>query len=337
MFTERDSDRRETSRERQAWPTDQPFKILSLDGGGIRGIFSAAIIKEITAELNPGHRISDYFDLIAGTSTGGIIAIALGLGIDPQRIFDLYDTKGREIFPPFWTRNSPLRFIRRLRTSLYNYSALERLLRIEFRSSKLGDSSARLLIPAFVAPHAQVAIFKTDHHSDYKRDWQATAWHVARATSAAPTFFEGHRYSGSYFLDGGLFANNPVMLAVVEAMHAYDIQLRQIRVLSIGTGNKRPNLSQAAIRAGMFGWRDAISTAMYLTTDTALSQARHLLGFDAVVRVEPSFEASGIQLDDWTSAHKIMPAEARARFVEQRNMILPFLNDKVAPRERHFT
>jgi patatin-like phospholipase/acyl hydrolase len=337
MFTERDTGRITESRQKQPWPADQPFKILSLDGGGIRGIFSAALIKSISEELAEGERLADYFDLIAGTSTGGIIAIALGLGVEPARIFNLYDSDGKKIFPPFWTRNRLLRFARRLRTSLYNYGELERLLRREFRSSRFGDSTARLLIPAFVAPHAQVAIFKTDHHVDYQRDWETRAWRVARATSAAPTFFEGQRYGGSYFLDGGLFANNPVMLAVIEAMHAYDIRLEQIRVLSIGTGNKAPTLKQSTVRAGMIGWRDALSTAMYLTTDTALSQARFLLDFDAIVRVEPSFALSGIELDDWRSAHEKLPADAQAKFAEQRVAIERFLATKAMPRERHFT
>lgn len=194
-----------------------------------------------------------------------------------------------------------------------------------------------ILIPAFVAPHAQVSIFKTDHHPDYKRDWRTPAWEVARATSAAPTFFAGHQYSGSYFLDGGLFANNPIMLAIVEAMHAYDIRLDQIRVLSIGTGNRRPTLKPGTIRAGMLGWRDAISTAMYLTTDTSLSQARLLLGFDAVVRLEPSFEAASIELDDWRSAHETMPPEARSCVSKKSRSIDAFLSDKVYPRERHHT
>jgi patatin-like phospholipase/acyl hydrolase len=337
MFTKRDAERRTTSRPRQPWPADRPFKILSLDGGGIRGIFSAAVVKNMSEELSEDERLADYFDLIAGTSTGGIIAIALGLGISPSLIFKLYDSDGKKLFPPFWTRHAILRFARRFRTSLYNYSALEKLLRREFGSSKFGDSSARLLIPAFVAPAAQIAIFKTDHHADYRRDWKTPAWEVARATSAAPTFFAGHRYNESYFLDGGLFANNPIMLAIVEAVHAYDVALDQIQVLSVGTGNKQPTVKQSAIRAGMFGWRDALSTAMYLTTDTALSQARLLLGFDAVVRVQPSDAASGIELDDWASAHKLMPADAQARFAEHRDAILPFLAAKVTSRERHFT
>jgi patatin-like phospholipase/acyl hydrolase len=313
------------------------FKILSLDGGGIRGIFSAAVIKEIAAELPPHTNLAQYFDLIAGTSTGGIIAIAVGLGIEPSRIFNLYDVEGEKIFPPFWTRNAVMRFARRLRTSLYDHKELERLLRREFGTRQLGESTTRLLIPSFVAPHAQVAIFKTDHHADYKRDWQTPAWEVARATSAAPTFFAGHRYSGSYFLDGGLFDNNPMMLAIVEALHAYDIRLDQIRILSIGTGNKRPTLTRSAAKAGLIGWRDAISTAMYLTTDTALSQARLMLGFDQIVRLQPSAEASAIELDDWKSAHERMPREGAARLAEQREAVQRFIENKVDARERHYT
>jgi patatin-like phospholipase/acyl hydrolase len=121
----------------------------------------------ISEGLPTGDHIAEYFDLIAGTSTGGIIGIGLGLELSPKRILKLYTEDGSKIFPPFWTRNGFLRFIRRLFTSLYNHQALESLLRAEFESKRLGDSICRLVIPAFTGPKAQVAVFKTDHHPDF--------------------------------------------------------------------------------------------------------------------------------------------------------------------------
>lgn len=335
MFTDRDSGRLVDTRIKQPWPSDRPFKILSFDGGGIRGIFSAAVMKDIAERLPHGDEIADYFDLIAGTSTGGIIGIGLGLSLDPARIFDLYAVGGEEIFPPFWTRNAALRFGRRLFTSLYNYEALERLLRQEFQSRHLGESKTRLVIPAFTGPKAQVAVFKTDHHPDYKRDWTTPAWEVARATSAAPTFFAGHKYNETYFLDGGVWANNPIMLAVVEALSAYQVRLDQIQVLSIGTGNVVPSLSEKAVRTGLLGWRNIISTAMYLTTDTALSQARLLLGAGAVIRLQPTASRAAIELDDWKAATELLPNEARTEVEKKAGEVSRFLSTKVSPRERH--
>lgn len=335
MFTDRDSGRLQEPRVKQPWPADKPFRILSLDGGGIRGIFSASVINDLTEILPNGEYLGDYFDLISGTSTGGIIAIGLGLRRSTDDILRLYMKRGKEIFPPFWSRHRFLALGKQVFAPLHRHDVLEKILREEFKGEKLGDSTSRLLIPAFVGPHAQVAVFKTDHHPDYRRDWRTPVWEVARATSAAPTFFEGHRYNLNYFLDGGVWANNPVMLAVVEALSSYDISVNQVRVLSIGTGNAQPSLSQKAVRAGMVGWRAIITTAMYLTTDTALSQARLLLGHHSVIRIEPSQEAAKIKLDDWEAAKDILPSEAAQMVSMARADVEPFFHQKVAPRERH--
>jgi predicted acylesterase/phospholipase RssA len=337
MFTERDSGRLEARRKRQCWPSDRPFKILSLDGGGIRGLFSSKVVEELAHWLRPKAPVQDYFDLIAGTSTGGIVAIGLGLGLAPNRISALYEVKGREIFPPFWSRSKVLRFLRRLRTSLYDHAALERALREEFGSRSFGESTTRLVIPAFVGPHAQVAVFKTDHHPDYRRDWRSPAWEVARATSAAPTFFEGHRYNSDFFLDGGLWANNPIICAIVEAISSYDVRLDQILVLSIGTGNPQPELKPSAVRAGMVGWRDILTTSMYLTTDSALSQARLLLGWDQVVRIAPSAAVGSLELDDWSNAVRLLPSDAAEQVAFDIEQLRVFFEQPALQRERHYS
>lgn len=337
MFADRDSGRLQQARIKQPWPRDRPFKILSLDGGGIRGIFSASVVDMLAKSAPGGAHVGDYFDLVAGTSTGGIIAIGLGLRRETERILNLYLVEGREIFPPFWSKVPFVGKLKQVLRPLHNQEVLRDALQREFASEWLGDSKSRLLIPAFVGPAAQVAVFKTDHHPDYRLDWQTPAWEVARSTSAAPTFFEGHRFNSSYFLDGGIWANNPIMLAVVEALSTYDISPDQITVLSIGTGNPQPRLSQKAVRAGFVGWRDIISTAMYLTTDTALSQARLMLGHQRIVRMEPSPAAAVIPLNDWTSARDLMPQEAEAAVARTGADVQQFFRQKALPRERHYT
>jgi len=335
VFTDRDSGRLKSARAKQAWPTDRPFKILSLDGGGIRGLFSAKALEELANRLGLPEPLGSYFDLIAGTSTGGIIAIGIGLGKDPSRVSWLYEVRGEKIFPPIRSRLKWVAGLRRLTSSLYDHRELETALREEFQNRWLGESSVRLVIPAFVAPNAQVAVFKTDHHADYQRDWRTPAWEVARATSAAPTFFEGHRFNRDFFLDGGLWANNTIMLATVEAISSYDVSLDQIQVLSIGTGNPQPRIPQTAVRAGMFGWRNVLATAMYLTTDTALSQARLLLGWENVVRIEPTGPGASLGLDDWTGAVRILPDEARRQVLARLPDLEPFFRRTVSGREKH--
>lgn len=335
MFVDRAANARSDARPKLPWPKDRPFKILSLDGGGIRGIFSAKIILEMARD---GHVIGDHFDLISGTSTGGIIALALGLRISPEKIFSLYYNEGPKIFPPFWTRYPLLRFIKNLAMPVHDHRVLISLLKREFGDRKLGHSSNRLVIPAFLGPEPQIAVFKTDHHPDYKRDWSTDIWKVARATSAAPTFFAGHEESSNFFLDGGVWANNPIMCAVTEAISSYDLRLDQIQILSIGTGNTAEMLSGRLARAGVIGWRKIINTAMFLTTDVALSQARLIVGHHNIVRLEPvSEKAKNIGLDDWTSAHAVLPSEAQKVFDISRELIEGFLKFEVAPRERYYT
>lgn len=337
MFADRDSGRLSSARVKQPWPPDRPFKILSLDGGGIRGIFSASVIAELAKIVPVGTHVGEYFDLISGTSTGGIIALGLGLRLEPDRVLNLYLKRGKEIFPPFWTRHPWLAKAKQIFGPLHDHEVLKDALHSEFGHRPIGESETRLLIPAFVGPDVQVAVFKTDHHGDYRRDWQTPAWEVARATAAAPTYLPGHRYNLEFFLDGGVWANNPIMLSIVEAISAYDVRLGQIRVISIGTGNPRPHLKQSAVRAGFWGWREIISTAMYLTTDTALSQARLLLGADNIIRIEPSPDGAKILLDDWRAANEVMPSEAKVALHHKTADVMPFFETKALPRERHYT
>src|SRR5580700_7112905 len=85
----------------QAWPKDRRFRILSIDGGGIRGIFPAAVLAGLERRFTGGRSIANYFDLIAGTSTGGILALGLGAGYNASDLLELYTLRGCEVFPPF--------------------------------------------------------------------------------------------------------------------------------------------------------------------------------------------------------------------------------------------
>lgn len=334
MFTERRAGSRCSVRSKQAWPKGKDFRILSIDGGGIRGIFPAVFLEEIERNLGP---VRSHFDLVAGTSTGGIIAIGIGLGLPMERIVDIYCKDGSKVFPPHRFNQKTIRFLRRLVRPLHDHEALETLLKDVFGERILGESECRLVIPAFVGPDPQIAVFKTDHHSDYQIDWQSKAWEIARATSAAPTFFAGHKSQNSFFLDGGVWANNPIMCAVVEAISAYEINPEQVRVLSIGTGNVAERLKESTLRAGMVGWRGIINTAMYLTTDSALSQAQLMLGHHRVLRVEPPNDVGVIEMDDYRTSKDVLPSLARNSFNALHDELASFFDTTVTPRERHYS
>ena len=209
------------------WPRDKDFRILSFDGGGIRGIFPAAVLADLESSL--GGAIADHFDLAAGTSTGGIVALGLGAGKTAAEIRDLYLHRGPQIFPPVWdnvfgrawklARNNILN----IGFHRYNRFTLERALQEFLGERLLGELKLRHVIPAFDGRFSEVFLFKTRHHDDYKRDWRVKMVDVAMATSAAPTIYRALDTGGYRFIDGGIWANNPLMLAIVEAMISYDV------------------------------------------------------------------------------------------------------------------
>lgn len=335
-FTDRKARSRKVPREKLPWPESKPFKILSLDGGGIRGLFTACLLQQIESELCNGAHIGNFFDLIAGTSTGGIIAVGLGNLIPCDKIVDLYKRRGEEIFPPdrylrskkWWSR-----FGRDAHRPIYDHRPLEAALYEVFGDKTLGAARARLVIPSCMIPKSEVAVFKTDHHPDFKRDHKMSAWEVCRATSAAPTFFAGHERNGRMFVDGGLWANNPILVAATEALSSFDITPSQIQVLSIGTGNKpySPTLKEA--RGGWFQWRYALTGAMHLSTENASSQVGLFVGQDNIVRIEPEHQISEIEMDDWIEARKHLPDAAIIAFDENIERMRIFFESCVDERE----
>lgn len=341
MFTDRRANTIHATRERQPWPKGKSFKILSLDGGGIKGLYSAYLLKLCQQRLAKGEPLSAYFDMIAGTSTGGIIALGLGLGRTIDEIVSFYEVDGRLIFPPYpatWLGRK-WRLLLSFFRPLLNHQALESALKHRFGDETLGTSRSRLVIPAFMMPKTEIAVFKTDHHADFRHDHATPAWRVARATSAAPTYLKGHEHSESnrVFVDGGVWANNPIMVAVIDALSAYDLKPEQIQILSIGTGNPPFELSTSKVFAGLLAWREVIKAAMFLTSDNATAQAKLLLGPNNVLRIEPMGADAEVALDDYDRAFAELPNLAARHFDEQSEALRPFFLEKVEPREAHYS
>src|ERR1700723_902226 len=160
-------------------------RILSIDGGGIKGVFPASFLAEIEKTLNLKF-IGNYFDLIAGTSVGGIIALGLGLGLTACNLADFFVKEGPAIFPRNGFSKSALRLF--LGTPKYKPDRLERALQKQFDSKILADSRVRLVIPAFDATCADIHIYKTAHDQRFETDYNLKAVEVAMATAAAPTY-----------------------------------------------------------------------------------------------------------------------------------------------------
>lgn len=214
-------------------------RILTIDGGGIRGTFPAAFLANLENDLE--HPIGRYFDLIAGTSTGGIIAIGLALGLRAGDILRLYEEKGPAIFAQ--TRRGIRGWLsRRYRLGRWlfwgpKYSAepLRAALGEALGDRRLGEAQTRLMIPAWHPKMQAVYIFKTAHHPRLQTDYKELAVDAAMATAAAPTFFREHITANDVGLvDGGLWANNPTGIAVVEAISTLGWPADQLKILSIG-------------------------------------------------------------------------------------------------------
>jgi patatin-like phospholipase/acyl hydrolase len=338
-MTEQSNSRRSSGtlqglREQLPWPEAKPFRILSIDGGGIRGILPAAILAELEDRHLGGRCIGDYFDLITGTSTGGIIALGLSIGKTARSILDLYDKHGQEIFPPvrwdIFKLRKRWRFLQAVQYHRYEASKLEALLACVFLEKTVGDAQRRLCVPSFDG-FTEVNVFKTPHHFDYKMDWKERMLTVAMATAAAPSYFPIYKNGERFFADGGVWANNPVMIGLVDALVCYKLDRRQVHILSLGTGDTEIRFTENQImHGGLFDWYEIISSAMHLQSQNATGQAGLLIGRDQLLRLNaPPMPNNPIDLDDYRRAKsELRPIAAQlvsthAQTIQDRFLVEP--------------
>ena len=220
-------------------PQQAPLRrILCIDGGGILGTFPAACLAALERDLPKP--IGCYFDLIAGTSTGGIIAIGLALGLRASELLDLYELRGPGIFAQGRGRladavTGKLRLARWLFTHKYDPAALRGVLDEVLGKRRIGDAKTRLLVPAWNPVARAVHVYKTAHHPRLRTDYRCLAADAAMATAAAPTYFPRHiTRDAAGLTDGGTWANNPIALAVVEAIAVLGWPSHALHVLSLG-------------------------------------------------------------------------------------------------------
>ena len=300
------------------WPDGKELRILSIDGGGICGIFPAAFLSGLEQRYLGGSSVTQYFDLIAGTSTGGIIALGLATGLRATEMSDLYVERGCEIFPPvprnlFGKTWRSFKNCSRFLKFSYNSEALVRVLRETFGNRKFGEAKVRLCVPAFDGKYGEPYIFKTPHHPDFRLDYKEKMTKVAVATSAAPTFYRPFEDGGYTFVDGGVWANNPIMVGLVDVLSCFDVPRDRVRVLSIGCGDEPYFVGQSKIfLGGLLAWRDIIHAAIRLQSLNATGQAGLLIGADRVTRINPPVFDKKIELDDWQRAKAALPAAAAA-------------------------
>lgn len=233
------------------------FKILSLSGGGYRGLYTAEVLKELENHLkdqNANDCIANYFNLITGTSIGGIIALALAYGIPAEDIAKIFDDKGEEIFK----KQSCIGMFK----AKYNSDILKDILVDWFGDALIGDLKHPVVIPAVDYTTGNPVAFKTAHHETFKRDWKQKIVDVALATSAAPTYFKRHRIGENEYIDGGLFANSPSLVGLHEAEIFFEHPINQVKILSIGTLSAKKTINpKTNKKGGLIDWGEGLLKA----------------------------------------------------------------------------
>lgn len=255
------------------------FRVLSIDGGGMRGIYSASYLSSLERSfarkrnLARGLDVGKAFHLIVGTSTGAIIGCALARGVRPDRIVGLYEKWGSSIFPrkmPSGTNLVDLirqvfdrpKYLRRGDAALT--SALTETLGSMTVGELWGQRKIALAIPAVNMANYRAWVFKTPHDpKSNHRDDNYSLVDVCRASSAAPLFRSlaaiDHPTNSSYdvFSDGGLWANNPVIVAVVEALRMSVNPDEEIEIYSLGSCGKPEGdlIPRHSVDRGLREWK----------------------------------------------------------------------------------
>lgn len=251
---------------------NKPFKILSIDGGGIKGLYSASVIARL--EEKTGKKSADCFDMICGTSTGGLIALGLASGHSAEDLQNLYYKKGNSIFPtyeyrlPRWLQRTVIHFFTQtFFFGKFSNKNLKKVLVDTFGETRLGDLDNLVCIPSFNLTSGMPRMFKFPHkEGGFYTDKEIPLVDAALATTAAPTFFPIHEYDDTLYIDGGVWANNPSMCGLLEAIdHFIDGEnYTHVEMLSIGSISKSNSwTSKVRKRRSFIGWKSRlIETSM---------------------------------------------------------------------------
>ncbi len=290
-------------------------RILSIDGGGIRGLIPALVLAEI--ETRTGKPIADSFDLIAGTSTGGILALALskdnGNGRPQYSANDLagiYQARGKEIFSrSLWKGVSS---VGGLTDELYSHKGIEKVLEEYFGDDPLDSALTKIMVTCYDIQNREPLFLKS-----WREEYRSVLMrHVARATSAAPTYFEPALVpiGGAIkaLVDGGVFINSPAVSAYAEAKKIFGNEY-DFFVLSLGTGELNRPISFAEAKDwGKAGWLVPLLSCMFDgVSDTTNYQMKMFLG-EKYIRLQTDLSIASDDLDDATSGNiENLKTEAR--------------------------
>ena len=298
-----------------------PFRILAIDGGGIRGIYPAYILKRIQEEFKVN--FSEHFDLIIGTSTGSIIAAALAVDHPVEKIVELYEQEGRRIFQKQpWS-------IRGLSRSQYSKQHLRKLLEGIFGEQTLSDAKTRLTIPATDISNGRVYVFKSPYLDEFVRDRNVGIVEAVLASCSAPSYFDPQKVGQYLLADGGLWANNPSLVALTEAIGKLRGDMSEVRLFSLGTGlgQKYYDPHNAERRkwglARGWGGKKLVETLLNLQSISAQNMAWLILTDSKYLRI--NFESDGELALDNTEIISRLKSRADQDFTYNASKIKDFL------------
>lgn len=314
------------------------FKILAIDGGGIRGLLPAMIIAELEARLRRAtgkadSYISDYFDLIAGTSAGGMLACVYlynnnGERYTAAKAVELYERHGATIF-----KKRLFRFFIRLFDALYADKGIDHVLKETLGDAKLSDAPCESAVMAYDITDRKAVIFTTGAaRREQSRDYLLRD--IAHATAAAPTYFRVAKATAmdgvpSYLVDGGIYANDPTMCAIVEAQKTmfrdkdtYP-KIKDMYILSLGTGKVSKSYNyESARRWGVIRWAIPVIDMLQSSSAEVVSYQVEKL-FDAegcrdrYIRIVPELYNVSHQMDDASAQNIAHLKEAGNKYITQ--------------------
>ena len=258
------------------------YRILSLDGGGLRGLITARLL----ARLNTHPQVAGWLstvDLFAGTSTGGILALGLACGKTPEEICTVYKERGGVIFDDSIWDN--LRDLGKTVGADYSSKGLKAELKTVFGDLKLRDITRKVAIPTFDLDNEEVAAKRTwkpkifHNFQGADSDGEQLVAHIAQYTSSAPTYFP----SADGYIDGGVYANNPSIVALAQAISrrnqpAERAVMDEVVMLSLGTGVSLTYIKGQTLDWGYAQWaQPLINVLMDGVAGISDYQARQLL------------------------------------------------------------
>lgn len=301
------------------------MKMLCLDGGGIRGVFTVSILHEIEQEYK--QPIAELVDLVAGTSTGSIIASSISIKKPMKDVLSGYKKYGKQIF----TRQAKVGLFK----SIYSDRQLRRFIMDAFGNRRLKDITSPLLIPAVDLTHGRPFVHRSNYGNKASKDLTIHLWDAVLSSCSAPVYFPPNNIENNYLsIDGGLWANNPSLVCITEGLDYFKLKLEEMEILSIGTGLQKIDFTIKKNKYwGVKQWLPfqfpsmkvtpkLLDLAMQLSSESVSYQSKHLLG-ENYIRLNREL-GEEIPFDDVSYMDQLIQL-GQTVYLDQKEVIRKFL------------